>query len=265
MFLKKSRLIPFNYYSPYENMAIDEYLISNYEKNLQPILRLYGWNPEGISAGKNQEVLKDIDLVKCKKNSVPVVRRLTGGGAIYHSNEVTYSIVCSEKELSTAGLTVKESFEKLNSFILKMYSKLGLEAAYAKEFRISGAKMGGISAFCFASNEEYDIVINGKKIGGNAQARKKEIIFQHGSIPLKASADAMEYFTKKEGNTNYTDLKALLEREIDTEEVCANMAASFMETFDCSLEVKPLETGEKREVVELLVSKYAVNNWNLKQ
>src|ERR1035437_2101016 len=127
MFLKASRFIPFGYFSPYENMAIDEYLISYYEKTLQPVFRLYGWSPAGISAGKNQEVLKDIDLDRCKKDSVPVVRRITGGGAIYHNNEVTYSIVCSEKDLSENNLTVKESFEKLNEFIIKMYKKSGLE------------------------------------------------------------------------------------------------------------------------------------------
>ena len=265
MFLKTSRFIPFGYFSPYENMAIDEYLIYYYEKTLQPVFRLYAWNPAGISAGKNQEVLKDIDLEKCRRDAVPVVRRITGGGAIYHNNEVTYSIVCSEKDLSQNDMTVKESFEKLNEFIIKMYKKSGLEAAYAKDIKPANAKMGTPSAFCFASNEEYDMVIKGKKIGGNAQSRKKELIFQHGSIPLAPNPRAMDYFIKKEDDSNYSDLSALAGRAIGAVEVCANMAASFAENFNCDLEVRPLELEEKREVVGLLTSRYAVNNWNLKQ
>jgi|ERR1035437_858558 lipoate-protein ligase A len=265
MFLKTSRFIPFGYFSPYENMAIDEYLISYYERTLQPVFRLYAWSPAGISAGKNQEVLKDIDLEKCRRDAVPVVRRITGGGAIYHNNEVTYSIVCSGKDLSKNDLTVKESFEKLNEFMIKMYLKCGLAAAYAKDLNTAGTKIGGISAFCFASNEEYDLVIKGKKIGGNAQSRKKELIFQHGSIPLSSAPQAMDYFNKKEDSGNYSDLSTLTGRDMGEVEVCANMVSSYTETFNCDLEIKPLNTAEKREVVALLTSRYAVNNWNLKQ
>jgi lipoate-protein ligase A len=265
MYSKTTRYIPFSSYSPYENMAIDEYLLSYYERTSQPVLRIYGWSPVGISVGKNQEALKDLDLNRCKKDAVPVVRRQTGGGAIYHNNEITYSIVCSEKDLSCKDLTVKESFEKLNQFIIKMYAKYSLTAAYARDFQPSGSKFGNPAAFCFASNEEYDIVIKGKKIGGNAQSRKKDIIFQHGSVPLQPNPGAMDYFIKKEDNGNYTDLAALIGRVVDPVEACANMIASFTETFFCSLEEMPLKLDEKREVVALLTSKYAVNNWNLKQ
>ncbi|MEI7542571.1 MAG: lipoate--protein ligase family protein [bacterium] len=265
MFNKNTRYIPFLKYSPYENMAIDEYMISYYEKIRQPVFRLYAWSPAGISVGKNQEVLKDINLENCKSKAVPVVRRITGGGAIYHNNEVTYSIVCSEKDLSENNLTVKESFEKVNQFILKMYAKCGLVAAYAKEFQPAAKQIENNSAFCFASNEEYDIIIKGKKIGGNAQARKKDLIFQHGSIPIKPSPQAMDYFNKKENSDNYSDLSTIASRDISEVEVCANMVAAFAETFSCSLEIKPLEIEEKHEVVALLTSKYAINNWNLKQ
>jgi lipoate-protein ligase A len=265
MFLKKSRFIPFGYYSPYENMAIDEYLISYYERTLTPVLRLYGWNPSGISAGKNQEVLRDLDLERCRKDSVPVVRRMTGGGAIFHGNEVTYSIVCSPRDLSKNDLSVKESFEKLNAFIIKMYSKSGLAAGYARDIKPAGTKLGTPAAFCFASSEEYDIIINNKKIGGNAQSRKKKLIFQHGSIPVKLNQRAMDYFIKKEDSSNYTDLSSLLNRAVLPEEVCANMIAAYAETFSCSLEEIKLDMDEKREVVSLLTSRYAVNNWNLKQ
>jgi lipoyl(octanoyl) transferase len=245
-------------------MAVDEYLIAYFEKTGQPVLRLYGWDPAGISAGKNQNVRQDIDLDKCKKESVPIVRRMTGGSAIFHRDEATYSIVCSEKDLSDRNLSVKGSFEKLNSFIIAMYGKFGLQAAYAGEGAHSGIERRGIAAFCFASNEEYDILIKGKKIGGNAQSRKKEIIFQHGSIPLKSNPDALQYFRQKEDCATYTDLGALLGREVRPEEVCAALAASFAATFSCTLEEQPLSPDEEQEVALLVSSKYGADSWNMK-
>jgi lipoate-protein ligase A len=265
MLLKKVRFIPFSNYSPYENMAIDEYLISYYEKTGVPVLRFYSWRPAGISVGRNQDAGADINLAKCKKDSVPVVRRLTGGGAIYHRRELTYSIACSETDISKPGATVKESFEDLNRFILNMYSKFGLAAAYSKEI-FSGERPHGLRhGFCFAGNEEYDIIINGKKIGGNAQHRKKNIIFQHGSIPLEENREAGDYFKCEVKEGNYTYLNLMLGREITSGEAAANLAAAFIETFGTDLVEEQLDMEEKRQVVGLLTEKYAVDNWNLRK
>lgn len=173
--VKTIRYVPFAPYSPYENMAIDEAMISWYEKTKIPVFRLYAWNPAGISIGKNQDALSDIDIDKCVRDTVPVVRRLTGGGAIYHHNEVTYSLVCSDKNISAEALTVKGSFEKLNFFIIAMYAKFGLEACYARNAFSDTGKFGTRDGFCFAGREEYDIVIQGRKIGGNAQFRRKDL------------------------------------------------------------------------------------------
>jgi lipoate-protein ligase A len=192
------------------------------------------------------------------------VRRLTGGGAIYHSNELTYSIVCSENDLSKTPISVKASFEKLNGFIMRMYSKFGLSASYAKNLD-PGAKFGERASFCFAANEEYDVIINSKKIGGNAQMRKKNIIFQHGSIPLCENTGAIEFMREKVDTGNYSFLNALLGREVDVTEAAANLTAAFIEEFHADLKEEPLAMEEKKEVVGILTSRYAMNNWNLKK
>jgi lipoate-protein ligase A len=266
MFLNnRARLIPPASFSPYENMAIDEYLIEYYEKTSRPVLRLYSWKPAGLSIGRNQDAQKEINLEKCASRSVPVVRRLTGGGAIYHKNELTYSVVLSENDLSKEPLTVKGSFEKLNAFIIRMYSKFGLKAAYARDIAVARTNFGGRSPFCFAANEEYDIMIGGKKIGGNAQMRKKNIIFQHGSIPLEETSEAPGFVRGEHGAGNYTFLNTVLGRKVYVEEAAANLIAAFMEEFGADLKEEPLVMDEKKRVVEILTSRYALNNWNLKK
>ncbi len=262
---KTVRFIPFAYYSPYENMAIDEFLISYYEKTKIPVLRLYSWRPAGISAGKNQDVNLDIDIAACKAAGIPVVRRLTGGGAIFHKNELTYSIACSDTDFIGKKAGVKESFENLNAFILKMYFKFGLEASYGKDAFPGEKSLGARQGFCFAGNEEYDIIIKGKKTGGNAQYRRREIIFQHGSIPLDENEDAQKYFKCPVNRDNFTSLDRLLGREVTAGEVAANLGAAFMETFGCDLKEETLSMDEKRGAIGIMTSKYATDNWNLKK
>jgi len=91
MLLKKARFISFTFNSPYENMAIDESLITIAAEAAEPVLRVYGWRPRGISIGKNQEA-GSINLKACVRDNVPVVRRITGGGAIFHADELTYCL-----------------------------------------------------------------------------------------------------------------------------------------------------------------------------
>ncbi|MFP4466441.1 MAG: biotin/lipoate A/B protein ligase family protein [Candidatus Goldiibacteriota bacterium] len=261
MFVNGVRLVPYGSFSPYENMAADEYLTEYYAVSGIPVLRLYSWSPPGISIGKNQDI-KTINTERCIKDGIPVVRRMTGGGAIFHKKELTYSIVCSEKDLSDKRLTVKESFEILNGFLLKMYGKFGLKAQYAKDAGIRG-NAGARAPHCFSGNEEYDIIIKGKKTGGNAQCRKKGIIFQHGSIPAAGFPEQQKYFKSGLTDANFTFLEDLLGREAPPVEIEADLAAAFMETFDTDLKPQEFDMNEKKKIVKLLTVKYAANRWNI--
>jgi lipoate-protein ligase A len=260
MFLK-ARLIEYCQYSPYENMAIDEQMTAIYRTLSVPILRLYSWRPYGISIGRYQDSSKDLNLKACAGAKIPVVRRMTGGGAIFHADELTYSIVCSENDINCSDAAVKKTFETINSFIIKTYSKFGLEASYAKETMPPDSRATR-SGFCFSGKEEYDVMINGKKIGGNAQRREKGLIFQHGSMPL-AFSKCSEYFTCPVDEGKYTSLRELLGRPVYAQEAAANMTAAFMETFNAELILYALSTDDKREIVKLVTGKYAHPSWNL--
>jgi lipoyl(octanoyl) transferase len=261
MFVSGVRLIPFARYSPYENMAMDEYLLNYYTVSKRPVLRLYAWDPPGISIGKNQDI-KTVNTDACLRDRIPVVRRITGGGAIFHRNELTYCIVCSEKDISEKKISVKESFEILNRFLIKMYGKFGLEASYAKDTGMTGDPSRR-TPHCFSDNEEYDIVIGGKKTGGNAQCRKKDIIFQHGSIPIERTGDADKYINGPIKEESFTVLDELLKREPAVQEVYSNLIAAFTEVFETDLSEEPLGFDEKKEIVKIMTGKYAQNSWNI--
>ncbi|MDD2310841.1 MAG: lipoate--protein ligase family protein [Desulfuromonadaceae bacterium] len=184
----KWRLIDTSPLSGAENMAIDEALLRSFDPATSlPILRLYGWNPPALSLGRFQKAAEVLDLARCRADGVAIVRRVTGGGVIYHADELTYSLVCSPEQIPATG-SIKDSFRVLTGFLLAFYRGLGLEPAYAADVVPEGSRLGERTAFCFAGRESFDIIAGGRKIGGNAQRRLKGIIFQHGSIPLRNRA-----------------------------------------------------------------------------
>jgi len=171
-----------------ENMAIDEALLACFDpEKSMPVLRLYGWSPPAFSYGRFQQPEEIFDLARCRAAGVQVVRRITGGGVIYHADELTYSLVCPT-DFIPAARSVKETFFFLTSFLISFYKKLGLPACHAVEHYGGDRRFGERTPLCFAGIESCDILINGRKIGGNAQRRLKQVIFQHGSIPLRQMA-----------------------------------------------------------------------------
>lgn len=166
-----------------ENMAIDEVLLESFRENPErPIFRTYRWSPAAVSLGRFQTWDEDIFPETCAERGFSIVRRITGGGAIFHDHELTYSLVCGRRDLGS--MTVKESFRVLCSFLIDAYRNLGLDAAFALDLLPSDRSIGVKTVHCFAGKEPYDILVGGRKLGGNAQRRLGELVFQHGSIPL---------------------------------------------------------------------------------
>jgi lipoate-protein ligase A len=235
-----------------ENMAIDEALLACYAPGISlPVLRLYGWVPAAFSFGRFQQPEETLDLDRCRDGGVQVVRRITGGGVLYHANELTYSLVCPV-DFIPGMQSVKEAFFRLTSFLLAFYRKLGLEAMHAADYYGDARKLGGRSALCFAGTESCDILINGRKIGGNAQRRLKSVIFQHGSIPIRQmAAESQQYLLSAapqivSGTTSLADESA----ETDRAALAALLAASFRETFGVALQPDTLTAAEKQAADE---------------
>ncbi|MEA2017082.1 MAG: lipoate--protein ligase family protein [Campylobacterota bacterium] len=175
---KKVRLIlSLEPLSAKDNMDIDTQLFSSFDKNSIPTLRLYYWKKNSCTIGISQDFSQFINLKKYENN---YAKRITGGGVLFHGDDISYSFIIPKHYLN--GFSVKKSYEIICSFLLEFYKSLGLDVRYAKDDKnIVLSK----STYCQEGFEPYDIVIKGKKLGGNAQRRTKEVIFQHGSIPLK--------------------------------------------------------------------------------
>ncbi len=244
-------------------MAVDEALLLSFDPaGSLPILRLYGWQPAALSLGRFQDAAGVLDLERCRAAGVPVVRRITGGGVIYHADELTYSIVCAPHHLPGAS-SIKESFRQLTAFLLLFYTKLGFHPCYAADAS-PGQRFGERTPFCFAGKESYDILIQGKKIGGNAQRRLKEVIFQHGSIPLCNRSEEGGEFMRERPDGIGAQTFSLAQADVGEDAAGFNflLAESFMEAMGVVLKVGKLTTQEEESSVRLL-STYQDDAWNL--
>lgn len=263
---KSWRFIDTGHLSGPLNMSIDESLLSSFIPNFtDPILRFYGWDSPSLSLGRFQKPEDVLDLDRCRDDSLPVIRRISGGGVIYHVDELTYSIVCTPEDLQSVS-TVKESFLVLTGFLINFYRNLGLDASYAVDTVSNANKLGLKTAFCFAGKESFDILIKGKKIGGNAQRRHKNIIFQHGSIPIVNHAiSGLEYMSDR--SPEYAQsTTSLLDCGVP---VClSTLKNSLVDAFKRRMGVDIysycLSRNERHLSEQLLAKKYSTECWNLR-
>ncbi len=211
------KLIKYAKHNALQNMSIDKELLREFENNLNPIFRTYSWETS-CTIGVSQ---KFDDLVDIQEYSSTYAKRLTGGGILFHGNDISYSLIIPTQYMKTKS--VKQSYEIICAFLLDFYKSFGLNAIFAKDDKnIKFSK----NAYCQIGFEEYDIVINGKKIGGNAQKRTRNAIFQHGSIALSSSCN-----DKKYGNS-LSDFGI----DISYEEASKKLIKSFQKVFNIEFE-----------------------------
>lgn len=262
---RKWRLILDNKYDGYCNMAIDEAILINYRKKNLPTLRIYGWKYPFLSLGYNQNP-RDILNFNAK---IPFVRRITAGAAILHSQELTYSLTCALTDINLSS-GVKESFKCLASFLIKFYHCLGLKAQFAQDSLeeispLEKKKLGQYKNYCFSSYEHYDLLIGGKKIGGNAQKRIRNIIFQQGTIPqnIDFNLTAVAVKNTSEVKDKITFLDKILKSKTNFEDLQLLLSQCFQEAFDLEL-IKEQLSNQEKKIAEILTKyKYQSEQWNI--
>lgn len=191
------KVIPYSVRSGAENMQIDENLLNSaIEEHIDyPIFRLYGWEPKCISLGRNQkDDFLDYDFLKSK--NIDVVRRLTGGRALLHADEITYSFICSETYLNN-GQHVISSYKEISQILINKFKKLGIELSFGKSKPV---KTG--FDYCMLVSTGADLCYNGKKLIGSAQCRKHGYILQHGSILYDYDKKLLQDIFKEEISTD---------------------------------------------------------------
>jgi len=162
------------------NMAVDEAMtIALTDGASPPTLRFYGWAPPCLSLGRNQPTA-DADLPECRAAGVDLVRRPTGGRAILHTDELTYSVTLMADDPRAAGGVI-ESYRRLSEGLLAGLRRLGVEAVQA---RGQCKPASDLTAICFETPSDYEITAGGRKLVGSAQWRSRGRVLQHGTLPL---------------------------------------------------------------------------------
>jgi len=251
--MKKWRLI-INEGDAYWNMAIDEAMLLLKDKGEIPnTLRLYVFNPSAVTIGYFQRVSDAVNLDFLNERKIPFTRRITGGGSVYHdvNGEVTYSVVASINDVAT---DVLKSYEIICKGLVYAIGKFGLKAQFVPI---------------------NDVVVNGKKISGSAQSRKKTALLQHGTLmyntdlvtlasTLKASKEKLMSHGVKSILERVTTLSRELGRTVTKEETIEAMVEGFSKALNVELEKGEL-TEKEVELAKKLVEKYKSKEWIFKR
>lgn len=193
-----------------KNMQVDSDLLELAIKNQisEPVFRLYGWSPACVSLGRNQnDEFLDKDFLKSK--NIDVVRRLTGGRAILHDKELTYSYICAISSLKN-GESVVNSYKEISQFLIDGFEKLGIKLEFSSSKKIQTKIDNTKIDYCMSLSTGADLCFEGKKLIGSAQFRKEGYVLQHGSILLDYDKDLIEeLFSEKVDQNTVTSLKQI--------------------------------------------------------
>lgn len=233
-----------------------------------PTLRLYAWNPPCLSLGHAQS-FKDVDVARLQSNGWDVVRRLTGGRAILHTDELTYSVIGGADVPALFG-GVLESYNRLAQALMFAAREIGLPV----EMNVGHASSmtSAANPVCFEVPSTYEITVNGKKLIGSAQARKKEGVLQHGSLPLTGDLTRICEALKFENESARENAaQRLLSRAATVESILGKeiaweaAAQSFVKGFEAQLGINfergELSESESARAEELVKEKYANPAW----
>lgn len=251
------------------NMAIDEAMLIFHSKGLvPPTLRFYGWSPPAFSLGYFQKIERVVDLERCRLAGVDCVRRITGGRAVFHDKELTYSIVASQRLPQVSGKVI-ESYLKISKGLLEGLALLGISAEMVEK----PTKNRHTTAACFDAPSWYELVVDGKKLVGSAQTRKFGCVLQHGAILLDLDVDKMfelmafpnealrnrqkEIFKKKA-----CSIKSVLDREVTYEELSQALFTGFEKSLDVKLIPGALTDKELELASRLREEKYTRLGWS---
>jgi lipoate-protein ligase A len=247
------------------NMAIDEAILEATAAAGAPLtLRLYAWEPPTLSLGYAQPAA-DCDDAALARLGWGLVRRPTGGRAILHTDELTYSVIASESHPLMRG-SVLESYRRLSEGLLAGLRILGVDAA-------ADAGRAGRSAgnpVCFEVPSQYEISCGGKKLVGSAQARRLGCVLQHGALPLGGDLARILLVLAHPGSTperirrRAATLFDLLGREVAWREAADAVCRGFAETFDITFRREDLSEEEKTRAGELAREKFGNDEWTMK-
>lgn len=239
-----------------ENMALDEALMDRARRTGEWLLRVYSWRTPTISLGRNQTARGRYDLERMREKGVGVVRRPTGGRAILHAREITYSVTAP---VADAG-SLRESYDRINRVLTAALSSMGVDAVASPE---SGHRhpAPGMTP-CFDEPAAGELTVGGRKLAGSAQWRNDGALLQHGSILVDDDQSALAEFTVGGGASipAPATLARLLPYAPSSTEMADALATAVRSLEDASAEVRSI-SDEIRARASALVVRYMDDAW----
>lgn len=253
------RLLKLETHNAFMNMAIDEAVLTARIENQVPnTLRLYCWKPSAVSIGKFQAIQNEVQVDNCKKLGVDVVRRITGGGTVYHDaeDEITYSVIVNKEDLGTQDIA----------------------AVYAKIYAglVEALKILGITADFNEGNAKTcpNLTVRGKKISGSAQCHKSDVVLQHGTFLLDVNLKRMFTLLRvpwaktcmevvNVAKDKITSVNGELGKTVPQEMVRQALVEGFQKGLNMKLATGKLTPNERELAQRLCTKKYGTDNWNV--
>lgn len=200
-----------------ENMAIDEALLLAADRTSAAYLRLYQWTPAALSFGRNEPTLRRYDRAAIERLDLPVVRRPTGGRAVWHEHEVTYAVAAPAARFGSP----RQAYRAIHARLADALRALGAPAELAPDGHGDARPRGALGAGpCFAAPVGGEVTVGGRKVVGSAQVRHGAAFLQHGSILLDGSQDIIAEVSRRPGaSCAATTLSAALGRDVSFADV----------------------------------------------
>lgn len=254
------RLIELGVSDAFTNMAIDEAITVARISGVVPnTLRLYSWKPSAVSIGRFQDIFSDTHADDCGRQGVDLVRRITGGGAVYHSfqNEITYSIIAREKDFGSTDVIY--AYNKICNGLIEAAKILGICAEFNQ----------GDPRSC------PNITVNGKKISGSAQYHRGGVLLQHGTFLLDVNLKEMFTFLRVPWAKTVDDVVCVakdrltsigkeLKRDVRVKEASVALVQGFRKVLGVEFMNEDLTCEERQVASKLRREKYSTENWNTK-
>ncbi len=266
------RLINSGYADGPANMAVDEAIMRAVTAADQPpTLRFYGWRPPALTLGYHQPFGEGIDADECARRGFDIVRRPTGGRAILHADELTYS-VCILQDHIRGGQSTMDSYREISRGIIAGLELLGADVSLGDDGatdREPGPSQT-VRSMCFAKTARCDLQAAGRKIVGSAQMRRDGTILQHGSIPI--TIDLAAQAAVMPGETDGVDasrvlagaamsVSELMGRPVGYEELSDAIARGFAGALGIDLTPADLSDSERADADDLRAAKYATDDF----
>ncbi len=243
------------------NMAIDRAILTACDRGQAPAtLRLYGWDKPALSIGYSQNEFKDVDRARCEQKNISIVRRFTGGRALLHQDEFTYSLVAPIPHPGFPG-NLAGAFSTVSKAVILSLEKAGVikPEMVGKDTRTPSKR----SPACFLTSNHWEITVQGKKLAGSAQRRLNGAFLQHGSILLdndpELTHSLLRYSSEAEKNRGLKNLmsstltlKDVLPIKPEWAELAPCFVDGFQKTFPGLWKAEPISTLEMELVKEYL-------------